>query len=67
MNNTELIDHIATMSSIDNEAAMIAVGAAPHGIVSTLQGRDRISSLDVADAFPRVERRGRTATRKWEC
>lgn len=67
MNKSELIDHVAMMSSIDNVAAIIAVDAAPDRIVSTLKGRDRVSLLGIADALPRTEPRGRAATGRWEC
>jgi len=48
VNKSELIDHVAMTTSIDDGAAMLAVRTAPRGIVSTLQGRERVSLLGLA-------------------
>jgi len=61
VNKSELIGHVAMMSSIDNETAIVAVVAAPDRIVSTLRGRDKVSLLDIAGCIParRAARQGR--------
>ena len=52
MNKSELIGHVAVTTSIEDDAAMIAVDSASRGIASTLQGRDGVSPLGYAVCSP---------------